>query len=374
MRVRLTIALGLAVGSGCAEPAKQTIDEHPKLVRTLAPWGLQPTSAATAIGTLAWQAPTDDCPHVYRLTVSYEPDLKFEEDSVSYLSLGEDPKYEGEVADGSGPIAADAVVPGRLFYKGLRAERDGATRDVSYGREAFGPASPTAGCLPQTWDPMEDAFALGWPRLTGRLTQVGESWNGLRVEAKCDRAACVDPKTGGGGPDNHHRTCTTQDWQEELLGIYDLGGERVAWIRSMWTDGHEGEGIDTLRHTLISLEHGRPVWSQTVVDHRFAQPTADGSFAPVVRTWQLEAIDACPGSLSSFGWTRDEDTVAAAKMGTEELGRTDELRRTKRKAAARERLQQKRRERQERAGGVGEIKPPSPPVVTPRRPDAPPPE
>ena len=369
---RATIGVAFAVLTACAEPPKQTVDARPMLVRTLAPWGLQPTSASTAVGMLAWHAPRDTCPHVYRLTVAYEPNLKFEEDSVSYLALGEDPKRKDTEADDGGPIGVDEVVAGRLFYQGLRAERDGATRDVSYGREAFGPASPTAGCLPQTWDPMEDAFALGWPRLPGRLTQVGESWNGLRVEAKCDRAACVDPKTGGGGPDNHHRTCTTQDWQETLLGIYDVGEQRVAWIRSTWTDGHEGEGIDTERHTLVSLDSGRPVWSHTMVDHRFAQPTADGSFAPVVRNWQLEAIDACPGSLASLGWQRDEATVAEAERAAEELGRSDELRRTRRRAAAREQLQQRRLEEQDKAGGLGEMKPLSPPIVTPRRQEDPP--
>ncbi len=367
---RATIGLALAVLTACAEPPKQTVDARPMLVRTLAPWDLQPASAPTAVGMLAWQAPRESCPHVYRLTVSYEPDLKFEEDSVSYLALGEDPKRQDPDPD-PGPIGTDEIVAGRLFYQGLRAERDGATRDVSYGREAFGPASPTAGCLPQTWDPMEDAFALGWPRLPGRLTQVGESWNGLRVEAKCDRAACVDPKTGGGGPENHHRTCTTQDWQETLLGLYEVDGERLAWIRSTWTDGHEGLGIDTERYTLLSLDHGRPVWSRTMVDHRFAQPTADGSFAPVVRTWQLESIDACPGSLAALGWTRDEATIAEAEHNATELGRSDELRRTRRRAAAREQLEQRRREEQDKAGGLGEMKPLSPPVVTPRPSGAP---
>jgi hypothetical protein len=355
--------------AGCAAPPAATVDARPQLVRSLTPWSIEPTSAATAVGTLAWQSPTDACAQVYRITVAYEPDLKFEEDSVSFLALGLDPKREGDLGDGAGPIPVDSVVGGRLFYQGLRAERDGATRDVSYGRTAFGPAAPTAACLPQTWDPMEDAFALAWPRLPGRLTAVGEHWNGLRVEAKCNRAACVDPKTGGGGPDNHHRTCVTQDWQESLLGLYEVDGQRLAWLHSTWTDGHGGEGIDTERFTLVSIDHGRPVWSQTIVDHRFAQPTADGAFAPVVKTWQLEAIDDCPGSLSDLGWTRDETTIADANRIAQELARSDELRRNnrkKRKIEARMKAQDERRQEGGDAPPAGdEMNPLSPPLVTP---------
>jgi hypothetical protein len=333
---------------GCAVPPPSTVDARPHLSRRLAPYGVEPTSVASEVAMLAWQAPPGDCAHVYRITTSYEPDLKFEDDSVSYVALGPKPERDGTMpALPTGPIGTDEIVEGRLFYQGLRAERDGASRDVSFGRELYGPAAPTAACLPQTWDPMEDAFALGWPRLTGRLTAVGEHFAGLRVEAKCNRAACVDPKTGGGGPDTHDRTCVTQDWQETLLGIYEIGGEggaeRYAWMHSTWTDGQGGKGIDTERFTLVSIEHGRPVWSRTTVDHRFVQPTKEGPFAPVVRTWQLEAIDACPGSLAAAGWSRPDDVAAEATRLAEELGRTDELRRSRRRDEA-------RRQRTQRAG------------------------
>jgi hypothetical protein len=331
--LRLLGLLGLLAMPGCAEPAASTIDARPAMLRLLEPWGLQPASAPTEIAMLAWHAPSDACHEVYRITTSYEPALRFEEDSTSWLALGRDPRRPAEAHVEGEPIRAGEVVPGRLYYHGLRAERDGASRDVSYGRELYGPAAPSAGCLPQTWDPMEDAFALGWPKLPGRLVAVGERWNGLRVEAKCNRAACVDPLTGGGGPDNHERACVTQDWQETLLGIYEneADGERYAWIGSTWTDGHEGKGIDTQRFTLVSIDHGRPVWSQTVLTHRFSQPIADGGFAPVVRTWQLEAVDDCEGALPAAGWNVPphiaEELAAEVARMREGLADVDALRR-----------------------------------------------
>lgn len=328
-RSRAALAIfAVAAATACgASPADLTIESRPALLRMLEPWALTLESAPTELAMLGYQAPTGACTHVLRLSASYEPDLKFEEDSVSHLALGPDPVRAAKLALGPGPIPVGTVVPGRLYYHGLRAERDGASRDVSFGRELFGPAAPSGGCLPQTWDPMEDAFALGWPKLPGRLVAVGERWNGLRVEGKCNRSACVDPLTGGGGPDNHHRTCVTQDWQESLLGVYEQGGERYAWIHSTWTDGHEGKGIDTERFTLISVDHGRPLWSQTRVDHRFAQPTADGGFAPVVRTWQLEAIDDCPGALPAAGWASPESLTADVERMRRGLADTDSLRR-----------------------------------------------
>jgi hypothetical protein len=173
---------------------------------------------------------------------------------------------------------------------------------------------------------MEDALALGWPRLTGRLTAIGERWSGLPVEGKCARSTCVDPQTGGGGAEQHERTCVSPPWREELAGIYELHGELHAWIVSRWSDGHgAGQGISTTRHTLISVEHGRPVWSQTVVDHRFSQPVA-GGFAPVVRTWTLEAIDACPGSLHGLGWERPPELADEEARLRDRLAHADELR------------------------------------------------
>jgi hypothetical protein len=189
---------------------------------------------------------------------------------------------------------------------------------------------------------MEDALALGWPRLPARWAAVDEHWTGLRVEGRCNRSACVDPHTGGGGPDNHGRTCVTMSWDERLAGVFEIGGERFALVESRWSDGQPDQlGIRAHRLALVSIDHGRPVWARAVIDHPFPQMTADKRQAPVVRTWTMEAIDACPGSLASVGWTRPDDVVAEHARALEELAKSDEAKRredaSKRKTDAVER-------------------------------------
>jgi len=332
--------LGVLLAACGGAVAGNQFEEH-AVDRAMQAYGLDLAPAALLSVELGWQAPPEDCPHAYRLLVDYEPTLRFEEDGASSMVLGRHPRQppKRSPATGSqaieleragmtvppGPIPPGLMVPAVLFYQGVRAERVGATRDVYLTNEFAGPAAPTAACMPRTWDPMEDALALGWPRLTGRLTAVGERWHGLPVEGKCARSACVDPQTGGGG--QHDRTCVTAPWHEQLAGLYELRGELYAWIVSSWSDGHgPGMGISTKRRTLISVEHGRPVWSQTVVDHRFPQPVATGGFAPVTRTWTLEAIDACPGSLHAAGWERPDELAEEETRLLDRLARADELR------------------------------------------------
>jgi hypothetical protein len=328
---------GAAAGSQMAE---HEVDA------AMQPYGLDLAPATLSSVELGWQAPPEECPHAYRLTVDYEPTLRFEEDGTSSLILGRHPRQRPEPLEGprtpdrasdleraarsgAGPIPPGVMVPAHLFYRGVRAERVGATRDVYLTAEFAGPAAPTAACMPRTWDPMEDALALGWPELTGRLTAVGESWNGLPVEGKCARSACVDPQTGGGGANQHDRTCVTAPWHEHLAGLFEVRGELYAWIVSRWSDGHGATlGISTVRQTLVSVEHGRPVWSRTKVDHRFPQPVATGGFAPVTRTWTLEAIDACPGSLSAAGWERPPELADEDAELRERLANADELRKS----------------------------------------------
>lgn len=327
-------ALGvlLSAGSGaaaCGGAAAGSQLEELEVDTAMQPYGLDFAPAELPSVELGWQAPPAACPHAYRLTVDHEPALRFEEDGTASLVLGRHPRQQPSGALGPGPIPPGVLVPGHLFYQGVRAERVGATRDVTFTAEFAGPAAPTAACMPRTWDPMEDALALGWPQLPGRLTAVGESWNGLPVQGKCARSACVDPQTGGGGPENHERTCVTAPWHEQLAGLFEVRGELYAWIVSRWSDGHGvGQGINTLRRTLVSVEHGRPVWSQTRIDHRFAQPVASGGFAPVVRTWTLEAIDACPGSLHAAGWERPPELADEEARLRERLAGADDLRKS----------------------------------------------
>ncbi|MCX4241120.1 hypothetical protein [Paraliomyxa miuraensis] len=338
-RARIGLAAVLAaavplVALGCGGPAPGSMMEEPPLHQALAAYGIELAAAEAWSVELGWQVPPEDCPHAYRLSTSYEPALRFEEDNVASLIVGRHPRQKPERPLEDGPLPSELVVPAHLFYQGLRAEREGATRDVYLTGELVGPASPTAACMARTWDPMEDALALGWPQLPGRLTAVGEHWSGLRVGGKCSRAACVDPQTGGGGVDAHALTCVVGPWQETLAGLYEHDGELHAWIHSRWSDGHgPGLGISAERKTLISVDHGRPIWSRTRVDHRFAQPLHDGSFGPVVRTWTLEAIDGCPGSLAATGWERPAELVDEETRLRDQLAHADRLRKRTRRAA-----------------------------------------
>jgi hypothetical protein len=320
-RAILLAAVGLA---SCSDATLESHGQLPKLTEALAPYGLEPNVADTEVARLAYQPPSAECPHVVRISVVNEPDLMHEADSESYLSLGldDDPNED--------------FTQLRTMYRGFRAEK-GVQRIGTMSETIVGPTSPTAGCLPKTWDPIEDAMTLGWPELTGRLTGIHERWTGHRVAGKCNRAGCVDPKTGGGGPENHHRTCVTQDWQNELVGLYEHQGEQLALIRSTWTDGH-GEvgpanttGIWAQRSTLINLDHGRPMWSRHRLHHSFPQPTADKSWAPIDRTWEMHTADACPGSLAAHGWDRPDDVITKVKDQLELQGNPALLRRAVRR-------------------------------------------
>jgi hypothetical protein len=326
-------ALALFGAVACGPP-DETWAGLKRILGPLEAYGLHPSPADDALAQLAWQAPTESCPHVYRLHTSFEPPQMHEEDSVSTLALGPlPPDARGAIAVPEGvPIPIGVVAPLRLYYHGLRAEKRGATRDVFASAQEYGPRSPIAACFARTWDPMEDSLALGWPQLPDHAVVVGEQWIGARVQGKCARSPCVDPKTGGGGEDNHHRACVSMSWQERLAGVYEIAGERFALVESHWDDGHEGEGISTDRVTLVSIDHGRPTWSRTIIDHRFPTLAADRTFQPVVRTWVLEAADECPGSLAAIGWRRSDEDTAAVVDAVENLRNSDELRKRESKS------------------------------------------
>ncbi len=325
--MRLAIACLVAFAAGCGEPPPSTLASVGTIREQLGPFGIDVEPTDDAVVPLAWQAPPRDCPHVYRIDVTYTPAQALEADSTSSLGLQLTAEAPLNIVDGA-PIPDGQVAPLELFYQGLRVERRGTVRDLWLSRHFAGPAAPTPACLPRTVDPMEDALALGWPRLPQHLAGIGASWTGLRVEGKCNMSACVDPQTGGGGPDQHHRVCVTPSWSERLLGVYEIGSEHFAWLESTWSDGQpENQGIWSERLTLISIDHGRPTWSQTKVHHGFPQMTTDRSFAPVLRTWTMTSIDACPGSLAAVGWQRSSDAAAEATRVGNQLANSEELRR-----------------------------------------------
>ena len=105
-----------------------------------------------------------------------------------------------------------------------------------------------------------------------------------------------------------------------------IEGERFALVEGKWSDGHGELGISARRLALVSIDHGRPVWARAVIDHPFPQMTAEKRMAPVQRTWTLEAIDACPGSLATVGWQRPDDVVAEHERALQALGESEPLR------------------------------------------------
>ena len=280
-----------------------------------ADFDLAPRPAATRVATLAWQPPV--CPQVYRVRVdeTYPPGLEKmlraeAEHSESFMAVGAEP---GARADAwpPGPVPQDRVFTGRAVFRGPKTQQKSLHREFALSAALAGPASPDAPCHERTWDPVEDAVALAWPQLPARLAAVGETWRGARVEARCNRSACVDTKTRGGGRDNHFRPCTTMSWRERLDGIFELGaGEadgRVAVISSFWSDGHPlDEGLWSERTAVVSVEHGRLLHSQTLIHH---------TYTGIEREVRVDAIDRCPGGLVAAGWSPD----VAASDGRETL-------------------------------------------------------
>jgi hypothetical protein len=305
----------------------------------LAAYGLELDPADTSVAHLQWQAPKERCLQTYRITIVYDHNPQKEEDSVSTLAIGPHRRPAAHRAP-SGILAAGTVFEGRLFYDPMLFGEAGTERDMYLSATTAGPASPTAACLPRSWDPMDDAFALGWPRLPGRPVALGEHWRGARVEARCNRTACVDPQTYLGGEENHDRSCSTMDWDEQLVGIFEIGGERYAAVESRWSDGHPL--VSAERRALLSVDHGRPVWAMAVIDHRPAQLGNDNTYAPVERSWTMDSIDACPGSLSAAGWERPDELIRTNARAERRFQEDERKRRARAKEERRKKREAKR--------------------------------
>ena len=191
------------------------------------------------------------------------------------------------------------------MFRGPKTQNKPLPREFALSAALAGPASPDAPCYERTWDPVEDAVALGWPQLPARMAAVGETWVGARVEARCNRSACVDTKTRGGGPENHFRPCTTMSWRERLDGIYTLGAGQVAVISSFWSDGHPlDEGLWSERTAVVSVDSGRLLHSHTFIHH---------TYTGIERELRMDAVDDCPGGLVAAGWSPDAAVSSAAR-------------------------------------------------------------
>lgn len=282
-------------------------EPEPLLGSPLADLDLPLSPADEPAAHLAWHPPP--CVFVYRVRVdeTYPPGLEqflntHPEHSESFFAVDPvDPSWP------PGPVPSDRVFVGSLVFKGPRTQQRPLRRDFALSAALAGPASPDAACFERTWDPVEDALALGWPQLPARLTAVGETWTGARVESRCNRSACVDPETRGGGPTAHHLPCVTPSWREHLDGVGELAGPdgpvRVAVVTSVWTDGNPaGDGLSSDRTAVIGLADGRLLHAHAKIHH---------GYSGIEREVRVEAVDACPGGLVAAGWRPPEPVVTA---------------------------------------------------------------
>ena len=277
--------------------------------------GLAVSPAPTSVAPLAWQPPEPTCPLAYRVRIdeTFPPGLaeflhSEEEHSESVLVLGHGVLPKKTWSEGPAPRGESFV--GQLMFRGPKTGSRELLREWATSATLVGPASPDAACYERTWDPIEDALALGWPLLPGRRARVGEVWRGARVEGRCNRAACIDPETRGGGKKAHHMPCATMSWRERLVGLYELGGATVAQIAGFWSDGQElGVGIWTERAALVDVDTGRLLRAEVFIHHGFMN---------LERQIRIDAIDACAGGLVAAGWappehlTRERDALAGA--------------------------------------------------------------
>jgi len=164
MRAVITSAASVALWScsGCG-PAAPERAPPAALVDT---FELAPVATADRVATLAWQPPRG-CTQVFRVRVDegYPPGLEDmlrtrAEHSDSYLAVT-GPEGAGE-AWPAGPVPEDRVFTGRTLFRGPKTQGRPLQREFALSAGLAGPASPDAACFERTWDPVEDALALGW--------------------------------------------------------------------------------------------------------------------------------------------------------------------------------------------------------------------
>lgn len=235
---------------------------------------------------LRWRPPSE-CVEVYRVRI----DERYRDAMVA--------RFVGREEEHSSWLLAlgrrERQVIGVLVREHASDEEDEAReRELVWSATDVGPAAPDFACRRRSWDPIEDALALGWPKLPGGRVRIGEAWIGASVEGRCHETVCANEQ----GQFEHDRRCRARPWQEQLAGA----GDDVAVIVSRWDDGHALEqiGIVTTRTSLI--HEGRPLWVSASVEHRWSG---------VSRELELTRIDDCGGASLAVG--EDEASIAQAR-------------------------------------------------------------
>lgn len=208
---------------------------------------------------LSWRPP-GECVEVYRVRIDERHrDASVaafigrnEEHATHYLALAADPtrRETTELSPVIGVLSVAAEQP--------------RVRELWWSARSTGPSAPDFACRRRSWDPLEDALALGWPRLPGARTRVGARWRGAAVEGRCHETTCVDTD----GSFAHAVPCRARPWTEQLAGA---DGE-LALILGDWDDGHDPArteiGILTSREVVI--DDGRPLYVRAVIEQRWA--------------------------------------------------------------------------------------------------------
>jgi hypothetical protein len=234
---------------------------------------------------LRWRAP-DRCVEVYRLSIDEE-----HRDSMVTRFVGREPERSSWLL-ALGQRGRQTV--GVLVRED--ATDDVRERELTWSTTEVGPAAPDFACRRRSWDPIEDALALGWPKLPGARVRVGESWIGASVEGRCHETVCANEQ----GRFDHDRRCRARPWHEELAG----SGNGVALIVSDWDDGHELDEIGVLTQRNSLIHEGRPLRVVASIQH---------SWSGVDRTLELTRIDDC----SSLSLASADDEAAVAEVRAE---------------------------------------------------------
>jgi hypothetical protein len=254
-------------------------------IETLADFGIevQLEDRAAAREVVSWRAP-GECVEVYRVRVderhrdaSVSAFIGRAEEHASYtLAFGR--KQQDELAPVIGVLTSEGEQP--------------RVRELWWSAEAVGPSAPDFACRRRSWDPFEDALALGWPRLPAAHTWVGARWRGQIVGGRCHETVCLDPD----GSFGRALPCRARPWTEQLVGA----DEELALLLGDWDDGHDPArpelGIFTSRELVI--DEGRPLYVRAVIEQRWAG---------VRRELSLVRLDDC--SARSLGTPADQIRV-----------------------------------------------------------------
>lgn len=245
---------------------------------------------------LSWRAPSE-CVEVYRMRVderhrdaSVAAFVGREEEHASYyLALARAPHRAPQ--DDASPVLGVLTTAGE----------QPRVRELWWSARAVGPSAPDFACRRRSWDPLEDALALGWPRLPAARTFVGARWSGAIVGGRCHETVCLDPD----GSFAHAIPCRARPWAEQLVGA----DEHLALILGDWDDGHDPArpelGVFTSREVVI--DEGRPLYVRAVIEQRWAG---------VRRELSLVRLDDC--SAHSLATPADQLHVKEARARLDE--------------------------------------------------------